>query len=258
MLIKQIKFLHIFLLLFFLSLKGPEGLPPPPPADDFIIGDRVWVSGTKPGHIAYIGETQFAAGEWAGVVLDNPEGKNDGSVQGVRYFQCEPKRGVFSRISKLSRTPGLTSVTPKPDDCVSESGGSTSVKANGTSHLPSSLRPTTPKPIANSRALSTSSTSLNKAGVASIPASKKPALKIGDRVLVSGTKTGTLKYIGATDFAKGDWAGVELDEKQGKNDGAVSGKRCKEKSQPNYLFKKLQYEPKQSNKTVLVFLLRKE
>uniref|UniRef100_K1QD45 CAP-Gly domain-containing linker protein 1 n=1 Tax=Magallana gigas TaxID=29159 RepID=K1QD45_MAGGI len=207
------------------KLPGPEGLPPPPPADDFIIGDRVWVSGTKPGHIAYIGETQFAAGEWAGVVLDNPEGKNDGSVQGVRYFQCEPKRGVFSRISKLSRTPGLTSVTPKPDDCVSESGGSTSVKANGTSHLPSSLRPTTPKPIANSRALSTSSTSLNKAGVASIPASKKPALKIGDRVLVSGTKTGTLKYIGATDFAKGDWAGVELDEKQGKNDGAVSGKR---------------------------------
>lgn len=241
-----------------MSLKGPEGLPPPPPADDFIIGDRVWVSGTKPGHIAYIGETQFAAGEWAGVVLDNPEGKNDGSVQGVRYFQCEPKRGVFSRISKLSRTPGLTSVTPKPDDCVSESGGSTSVKANGTSHLPSSLRPTTPKPIANSRALSTSSTSLNKAGVASIPASKKPALKIGDRVLVSGTKTGTLKYIGATDFAKGDWAGVELDEKQGKNDGAVSGKRCKEKTQQNYLFKQLQYESKQSNKTVLVFLLRKE
>lgn len=190
--------------------------------------------------------------------MDNPEGKNDGSVQGVRYFQCEPKRGVFSRISKLSRTPGLTSVTPKPDDCVSESGGSTSVKANGTSHLPSSLRPTTPKPIANSRALSTSSTSLNKAGVASIPASKKPALKIGDRVLVSGTKTGTLKYIGATDFAKGDWAGVELDEKQGKNDGAVSGKRCNEKSQQNYLFKQLQYESKQSNKTVLVFLLRKE
>lgn len=81
---------------------------------------------------------------------------------------------------------------------------------------------------------------------------------IGDRVLVSGTKTGTLKYIGATDFAKGDWAGVELDEKQGKNDGAVSGKRCKEKTQPNYLFKQLQYESKQSNKTVLGFLLRKE
>ncbi|XP_061162210.1 CAP-Gly domain-containing linker protein 2-like isoform X15 [Saccostrea echinata] len=207
------------------KLPGPDGLPPPPPTDDFIIGDRVWVSGTKPGHIAYIGETQFASGEWAGVVLDNPEGKNDGAVQGVRYFQCEPKRGVFSRISKLSRTPGLTSETPKPEDAMSETGGSTSVKTNGTSHLPSSLRPTTPKPLAGTRALSTSSSSVNKAGVSSTPATKKPGLKIGDRVLVSGTKTGTLRYIGATDFAKGDWAGVELDEKQGKNDGAVSGKR---------------------------------
>lgn len=55
--------------------------------DDFKIGDRVWVSGSKPGIIAFIGETQFAPGEWAGVVLDDPVGKNDGSVMGVRYFQ---------------------------------------------------------------------------------------------------------------------------------------------------------------------------
>lgn len=43
--------------------------------DSFIIGDRVWVGGTKPGAIAYIGETQFAPGDWAGVVLDEPIGK---------------------------------------------------------------------------------------------------------------------------------------------------------------------------------------
>jgi hypothetical protein len=57
------------------------------PTDDYKIGDRVWVSGTKPGVIAFIGETQFAPGDWAGVVLDEPVGKNDGSVMGVRYFQ---------------------------------------------------------------------------------------------------------------------------------------------------------------------------
>lgn len=66
--------------------------------DSFIIGDRVWVGGTKPGHIAYIGETQFAPGDWAGVVLDEPIGKNDGAVANIRYFQCEPKKGVFSRF----------------------------------------------------------------------------------------------------------------------------------------------------------------
>jgi len=43
--------------------------------------------------------------------------------------------------------------------------------------------------------------------------------------LVSGSKLGTLRYLGPTDFAKGEWAGVELDDAVGKNDGAVAGKR---------------------------------
>lgn len=43
--------------------------------DSFIIGDRVWVGGTKAGQIAYIGETQFAPGDWAGIVLDDTIGK---------------------------------------------------------------------------------------------------------------------------------------------------------------------------------------
>ncbi len=57
------------------------------------------------GQIAFIGETKFAPGEWAGIVLDSPVGKNDGSVAGVRYFQCEAKRGVFARLAKLTRAP---------------------------------------------------------------------------------------------------------------------------------------------------------
>lgn len=47
----------------------------------------------------------------------------------------------------------------------------------------------------------------------------------GDRVLIGGTKIGYLRHLGTTDFAKGDWAGVELDDPIGKNDGAVAGKR---------------------------------
>lgn len=30
-------------------------------------------------------------------------GKNDGCVAGKRYFQCEPKKGIFSRLGRLSR-----------------------------------------------------------------------------------------------------------------------------------------------------------
>ena len=45
------------------------------------------------GVVAFIGETKFAPGDWAGVVLDDSVGKNDGSVQGVRYFQTELNKG---------------------------------------------------------------------------------------------------------------------------------------------------------------------
>ncbi|XP_058800025.1 CAP-Gly domain-containing linker protein 2 isoform X2 [Phymastichus coffea] len=162
--------------------------------DSFIIGDRVWVGGTKPGQIAYIGETQFAPGDWAGIVLDEPIGKNDGSVAGTRYFQCEPKRGIFSRLTRLTRYP-LSSTS-----CFSPA------ESFGKSVSPS---------------LNASTTSL-----ASTTAARD--LQIGQRVIVQssqGSKTGILRYIGTTEFAAGDWCGVELDEPVGKNDGAVGDKR---------------------------------
>ncbi|KAH9525482.1 CAP-GLY domain-containing linker protein 1 [Bulinus truncatus] len=206
--------------------------------DDFKIGDRIWVSGSKPGVIAFIGETQFAAGDWAGVVLDEAVGKNDGSVMGVRYFQCEPKRGVFSRLSKLSYTPQSPSRPPSQghDSVSSDSKISSTPLAttNGTtSSIPS--RPSSRLGMSSSKNLSTSSSSLNKVPSAGttptgtvamrLPGTMPGGVKVGDRVFVSGSKSGILRYIGETDFAKGIWAGVELDDPLGKNDGAVAGKR---------------------------------
>lgn len=85
-----------------------------PSAGDAILNDRteqlmvgmtVWVDGNKRGRIAYIGEVHFVKGEMAGVHLDKAIGKNNGTVGGVMYFQCEPKRGVFSRLHRLTLQP---------------------------------------------------------------------------------------------------------------------------------------------------------
>ena len=70
--------------------------------DMLMVGMPVWVDGTKHGRIAYLGEVHFAKGDMAGVHLDSPVGKNNGSVGGVLYFQCEPKRGIFSRLHRLA------------------------------------------------------------------------------------------------------------------------------------------------------------
>ncbi|XP_042236957.1 kinesin-like protein KIF13A isoform X3 [Homarus americanus] len=53
------------------------------------------------GVVAYIGHTEFAPGTWIGVELDVPMGKNDGSVNGTRYFACRPKCGMFVKPEKL-------------------------------------------------------------------------------------------------------------------------------------------------------------
>ncbi|KZC13260.1 CAP-Gly domain-containing linker protein 1 [Dufourea novaeangliae] len=175
--------------------------------DSFIIGDRVWVGGTKPGSIAYIGETQFAPGDWAGVVLDEPIGKNDGSVANCRYFQCEPKRGIFSRLTRLTREP------------LSDSSFTSPTTQRTPTSPPDSVRGSLGKTVSPS--LNASTTSLSSTV-------SQRDLKLGERVIVSssqGSKTGVLRYLGSTEFAAGEWCGVELDEPVGKNDGSVFDKR---------------------------------
>uniref|UniRef100_A0A8C6Y9W9 Centrosomal protein 350 n=1 Tax=Naja naja TaxID=35670 RepID=A0A8C6Y9W9_NAJNA len=68
----------------------------------FSIGDRVLVSNVYPGTLKFKGWTNFDKGFWAGVELDEPEGNNNGSYNGIQYFDCKEKHGIFAPPQKIS------------------------------------------------------------------------------------------------------------------------------------------------------------
>lgn len=170
--------------LFLLTAAGAKDVKSPTSntgqdaPSDFTVGERVWVNGNKPGYVQFIGGTQFAPGQWAGIVLDEPIGKNDGSVTGVRYFQCEDLRGIFTRPSKLSRTP-----------VAEREANGTQTPTNKTSASPAK----DPAPVTQTTSATTkTSTNLTRAtsesasNLSETDSAKKLQrdLKLGDRVLV--------------------------------------------------------------------------
>ncbi|VDO76581.1 unnamed protein product [Heligmosomoides polygyrus] len=70
-------------------------------AEDIKVGDRceVRIRGamSRRGVVSFNGKTKFKGGIWIGITYDEPVGKNDGAVAGVRYFQCDDKHGGFVR-----------------------------------------------------------------------------------------------------------------------------------------------------------------
>jgi len=64
--------------------------------DSVSVGSRVSTASGN-GTVRFVGTTSFAAGKWIGVELDGPNGKNNGIVQGKRYFLCKDGYGVFVR-----------------------------------------------------------------------------------------------------------------------------------------------------------------
>ncbi|XP_036792963.1 CAP-Gly domain-containing linker protein 1 isoform X2 [Oncorhynchus mykiss] len=198
----------------------PEKSPTQDGAVDYRVGEKVWVNGNKPGYVHFLGDTQFAPGQWVGIVLDEAIGKNDGSVAGVQYFQCEDGRGIFTRPSKLTKTAiperEANGGQPNPGETGAKSPSSAAAGAATTTGNSSKT------PLSRTMAGNGSMSNLSETDSAR---KTRRELRLGDRVLVGGTKAGVVRFMGETEFAKAEWCGVELDEPLGKNDGAVAGTR---------------------------------
>jgi len=88
--------------------EGQQSQAAAPMEVDLKIGSRCEVDSgdgtfSKRGTVRFVGETKFGKGAnvWVGVEYDEPLGKNDGSVDGVRYFTCRSMHGAFVRPDRV-------------------------------------------------------------------------------------------------------------------------------------------------------------
>ncbi|XP_059841666.1 CAP-Gly domain-containing linker protein 4-like isoform X5 [Hypanus sabinus] len=172
------------------------------------LGERVMIGGQKVGTLRFCGTTEFASGQWAGIELDEPEGKNDGSICGIQYFSCPVKYGIFAPLSKVSK------VSTEKKRLTRTSSHKTSA-------------PLRSQKIDLSRVTSKVNTGLRKrvpsVGSLDCDETNKADIQIGDRVVVVGQRSGTARFYGKTNFAPGYWYGIELDKPNGRNNGSVGG-----------------------------------
>ncbi|KAJ9449484.1 Dynactin subunit 1 [Diplonema papillatum] len=91
------------------------------------VGQRILMAlggKTMPATVQYLGATEFADGQWVGLELATPDGKNDGSVAGKSYFTCKEDHGLFRRANEV-----FANNAPKGSPSKKAGEGSTPQKA---------------------------------------------------------------------------------------------------------------------------------
>nr|XP_014088318.2 dynactin subunit 1 [Bactrocera oleae]XP_036216315.1 dynactin subunit 1 [Bactrocera oleae]XP_036216317.1 dynactin subunit 1 [Bactrocera oleae] len=93
------------------------------------VGARVDITGKDlQGTVAYVGMTSFAVGKWVGVVLDEPKGKNNGTIKGQIYFECGENCGMFVRPTQLRVIGGSPDSKKSSEDIADSASSGSSVR----------------------------------------------------------------------------------------------------------------------------------
>ncbi|XP_031349690.1 dynactin subunit 1 isoform X2 [Photinus pyralis] len=134
-------------------------------SDYLKVGQRVEVKDRDvQGVIAFVGPTGFATGTWIGLVLDEPKGKNNGTVKGQQYFKCEENYGSFVRLGQIiflddEGKPIPVEIT-SPED-------STLAKTRGRQAIAAKPKPTTVRRKSPQKSISSLSASSSRISLAS-------------------------------------------------------------------------------------------
>ncbi|XP_072177873.1 dynactin subunit 1-like isoform X1 [Diadema setosum] len=158
-------------------------------------GSRVEIVGKGwVGKVGFIGTTHFAPGKWIGVILDEPKGKNNGIVQGKKYFSCPDNHGILIRQSQVNvlddgdrtpspvASPAPASSIPKPSasKAKGDTGGGarkSSIPSFGrrTSEATTPKRSSSPSSIQPPKSIGRPAKPGTKIGKPASPASKDPS-----------------------------------------------------------------------------------
>ena len=153
------------------------------------IGDRVRLVRGKTGIVKYLGPVDFTDEEVVGIILDKwHPNANNGLVKGKQYFKEPPGRGFFAKRALIIENLGNVSIH-----------GDILMDPNAFLNI-DDIHTNAPMPKIN--------------------------FKIGDRVKLARGKTGVVKFIGETEFAKGEVIGLQLDTwTPAGHNGTVRGKK---------------------------------
>ncbi|KAJ9223555.1 hypothetical protein DTO271D3_1635 [Paecilomyces variotii] len=151
---------------------------------DLSPGQVVTLTDGRQATVRFIGSTHFAPGDWIGIELDEPTGKNDGAVQGERYFECEHGFGMFIRpsavLAVVEQPKRESKPPPKAAAPATRRPQSTIVPGTAGARRPSVLGPTA-----------------KRQSVSGASPSPAPRVAPGQRTLRSPTKSPT-KQLGIT------------------------------------------------------------